>query len=68
MTKKSGNDLRSFERCFPCKTYDLAHELYELYNNMKIVKRIQIQRLRWFEHITPNDEDDLVKRTFDWIE
>ena len=41
-------------------------ELYELLNdNMDVVQRINIQRLRWLGHVVRMEEDALARRVFD---
>ena len=40
-------------------------ELYELLNEMDVVKRINIQRLRWFGHVVRMQEDVAARRIFD---
>ena len=40
-------------------------ELYELFNDMGVAQRINIQRLRWLGHVARMDEDAPAKRVFD---
>ena len=40
-------------------------ELYELFNDMDIAQRINIQRLRWLGHVVRMDEYAPAKRVFD---
>ena len=40
-------------------------ELYELRNDLDIVQRINIQRLRWLGHVVCTEEDALAKRVFE---
>ena len=40
-------------------------ELYELLNDMDVVQRINIQRLRWLGHVVRMQEDAPVRRVFD---
>ena len=38
-------------------------ELYELLNDMDVVQRINIQRLRWLGHVVRMEEDAPARRT-----
>ena len=40
-------------------------ELYELLNELDVVQRINIQRLRWLGHVVRTEEDARAKRVFD---
>ena len=40
-------------------------ELYELPNDMDVVQRINIQRLRWLGHVVRLEEDASARRVFD---
>ena len=40
-------------------------ELYELYNDMDIVQRIKVQRLRWLGHVVRMDTDVPALKVFD---
>ena len=40
-------------------------ELYELLNDMDVVQRINIQRLRWLGHVVRMEEDAPARRVFD---
>ena len=41
------------------------NELYELLNDMDVVQRINIQRLRWLGHVVRIEEDAPARRVFD---
>ena len=41
------------------------HELYEIYGDVDIAKRIKIQRLRWLGHIARMDESEPARKVFD---
>ena len=40
-------------------------ELYELLNDIDVVQRINIQRLRWLGHVVRMEEDAPARRIFD---
>ena len=40
-------------------------ELYELLNEIDVLQRINIQRLRWLGHVVPMEEDSPARRVFD---
>ena len=40
-------------------------DLYELLNDMEVVQRINIQRLRWLGHVVRMKEDIPAERVFD---
>ena len=40
-------------------------ELYELLNDMDVVQCINIQRLRWLDHVVRMEEDAPARRVFD---
>ena len=40
-------------------------ELYELYNDMDVVQRVNVQRLRWVGHVVRMDDEAPAKRVFD---
>ena len=42
-------------------------ELYELFNDMHIAKRINIQWLRWLGHVVWMDEDAPLRQVFDAV-
>ena len=42
-------------------------ELYELFNDMDVVKRINNQRFRWLGHVVRIDEDAPLRRVFDAV-
>ena len=44
----------------------MNHELYELYADIDIVKRIKIQRLRWLGHCVRMSEDAPAKKSFEY--
>ena len=41
------------------------HELYEIYGDVDIARRIKIQRLRWLGHIARMDESEPARKVFD---
>ena len=43
----------------------MNHELYELFDDIDIVKRIKIQRLRWLGHVVRMDKQAPAKRVFE---
>ena len=43
----------------------MNHELYELYEDIDIVQRITIQRLRWLGHVFRMDEEAPAKKVFE---
>ena len=43
----------------------MNHELYELYADIDIVKRITIHRLPWLGHVVRMDESAAAKKVFD---
>ena len=68
--------LRVFERKVLRKIFDPVQvgddfrmrfnsELYELLNNIHVVQRINIKRLRWLGHVVRMEEDAPVRRVFD---
>ena len=42
-------------------------ELYELFNDMDVAKRINNQRFRWLGHVVRMDEDAPPRRVFDAV-
>ena len=42
-------------------------ELYELFNNMDVAKRINIHRFRWLGHVIRMNEDAFLRRVFDAV-
>ena len=42
-------------------------ELYELLNDMYVVQRINIQRLRWLDYVVRIEEDAPARRVFDAV-
>ena len=52
-----------------CDDYRIRtnRELYELFNDMHVAKRINIQRFRWLGHVVRMDEDASLKRLFDAV-
>ena len=40
-------------------------ELYELLNDMDVVQRINVQRLRWVDHVVRMEEDTPARWVFD---
>ena len=43
----------------------MVQELYDIYDDIDMVKRIKIQRLRWLGHVTSMDSSNLVRRVFE---
>ena len=43
----------------------LSSELYDLLNDIDVVQRINMQRLRWLGHVVPIQEDTPASRAFD---
>jgi len=41
------------------------HELYELYGDIDVVKRIKIQRLRWLGHVVRMEESNPARKVFE---
>lgn len=44
----------------------MNNELYELFTDIDIVKRIKLQRLRWLGHVVRMNEDAPAKRSFEY--
>lgn len=44
----------------------MNHELYELYADIDIVKRIKLQRLRWLGHVVRMEENAPAKKAFEY--
>ena len=40
-------------------------ELYDIYDDIDVVKRIKIQRLRWLSHVARMDSSNLVRKVFE---
>ena len=40
-------------------------ELYDIYDDIDVVKRIKIQRLRWLGHVARIDSSNLVRKVFE---
>ena len=75
MTNTDEKALGAFERKILRKIYGPIcvagdyrirwnNELYELYADIDLVKRIKIQRLRWLGHVERMDEDAPAKKVF----
>ena len=45
----------------------INRKLYELFNDMDVAKRINIQRFRWLLHVVQMDEDAPPRRVFDAV-
>ncbi|XP_073848775.1 uncharacterized protein [Musca autumnalis] len=45
----------------------MNHELYQLYKDMNIVKRIEMQRLRWLGHIMRMSDDEPAKKAYEYM-
>ncbi|XP_060665609.1 uncharacterized protein LOC132797867 [Drosophila nasuta] len=43
----------------------MNHELYELYDDVDVVRRITIQRLRWLGHVMRMDEESPAQKVFE---
>ncbi|XP_060665808.1 uncharacterized protein LOC132798106, partial [Drosophila nasuta] len=43
----------------------MNHELYELYDDVDVVRRITIQRLRWLGHVVRMDEESPAQKVFE---
>jgi hypothetical protein len=80
LTKTEENKLKIFERKILQKAYGwnnengnwrsrYNHELYQLYEDSKIIKVIKTERLRWLGHLyRANETDPCRKVTFTKIE
>lgn len=44
----------------------MNQEVYELYADIKVVKRIELQRLCWLGNVGRMNEDGPAKRTFEY--
>ena len=41
------------------------HELYSLYKDDQVTKKIRVQRLRWLDHLARMKDDNVAKRVFE---
>ena len=72
MTKSDEAALGAFEKKILRRIFGdgdeirmrMNHELYELYADIDIVRRVKIQRLRWLGHIARMDDNAPAKKTF----
>ena len=42
----------------------MNHELYQLFSDIDIVRRIELQRLRWLGHVVRMDEDAPAQKAY----
>ena len=76
MTSSDEQALGVFERKILRKIYGpfcdrgewrirLNQELYDIYDDIDVVKRIKIQRLRWLGHVARMDSSNPVRKVFE---
>ena len=41
------------------------HELYSLYKDDEVTKKIRVQRLRWLVHLVRMNDENVAKRVFE---
>ena len=66
MTCLDEQALGVFERKMLRKIYEsFCVEMYDIYDNIDVVKRIKIQRLRWLGHVARMDSSNPVCKDFE---
>lgn len=76
MTAADEQSLGTFERKILRKIFGpicvdgeyarrMNHQLYELYDDVDLVRRVKIQRLRWLGHVVRMDEETPARKVFD---
>ena len=42
------------------------HELYSLYKDNQVTKKLHVQRLRWLGHLARVNDENVAKRVYEW--
>ena len=56
---------KSYVRFMDLSAIEENCDIYDIYNDIDVVKRIKIQRLRWLGHVARMDSSNPVRKVFE---